>query len=370
MNRATISTAVILACAIVLNACSNIGATTPPPNPASSEQETPLANTAKGETRSLRVVTHDSFDVSLNVLDTFKQKNNIEVQFIKAGDTGTALNKTILSKDNPIADVFYGVDNTFLGRALDEGIFEPFSPATFQSIPEDLLLDPEHRAVPVDYGDVCLNYDVDYFTGKNLPPPESLADLVKPDYKGLLVVQNPATSSPGLAFLFTTIGVFGDPGYLDFWKKLTTNEVKIVNDWETSYYTEFTRYGGTHPLVVSYSSSPVYEVLDAEKKPDYPPTRAVTADDTCFRQIEFAGILKGTPHKDLAQLWLDFMLSPEFQADIPGKMYMLPVKGDVKLDAIYEELLVRPDKTVTLDPQKINLHRQEWIKTWTETILR
>ncbi len=366
MIKSNLFITVSLACMLIVSACG----TSAKPAPEAQALPATQASVTAPDKRILRVMTHDSFDVSDNVLNIFQQENNVEVQFIKAGDTGTALNKAILSKDNPIADVLYGVDNTFLGRALGEGIFEPSSPASLQSIPSDLLLDPENRVVPVDYGDVCLNYDVDYFNAKNLTPPRSLVDLTKPEYKGLLVVQNPAMSSPGLAFLLTTIGVYGDPGYLDYWKELLANDVKIVNDWETAYYTDFTRYGGTHAIVVSYSSSPVYEVLGAEKKPDHAPTRAVIADDTCFRQIEFAGILKGTAQKDLAQAWINFMLSPAFQADIPGKMYMLPVKEGTKMDAVYDELLVRPTKPVTLDMQQIDQHRQDWLKTWTETILR
>lgn len=359
----------VLACALVLGACSPSLTPSAAQMPASEIQSASSAAQDKG-TRILRVVTHDSFDVSEEVLQIFRQKNNVEVQFIKAGDTGTSLNKVILSKDNPIGDVFYGVDNTFLGRALEQDVFDPFSSNAIQSIIPELQPEKDTRAIPIDYGDVCLNYDVDYLKSKNLTPPQSLDDLTKPDYNSLLVVQNPAMSSPGLSFLLTTIGVYGDPGYLEYWKKLVANETKIVNDWEAAYYTEFTPYGGTRPLVVSYSSSPAYEVLGAEKKPESPPTQAVIADDTCFRQIEYAGILKETPQKELAQAWLEFMLSPEFQADIPGKMYMLPVVENVKLDAEFEALLQRPRKTVTLDAQDIDQHRQEWLKTWTETILR
>lgn len=166
--------------------------------------------------RSLSVMTHDSFAVSEEVIAQFEQENNVKVTFLKSGDAGTALNKAILSKGNPLADVFYGVDNTFLSRALEEGVFEPYNSPLLDKIPAAFVLDPSHQALPVDYGDVCLNYDKGYFAEHNQAPPEKLEDLLKPEYRGLLVVENPATSSPGLAFLLATIARFGDPGYLEY----------------------------------------------------------------------------------------------------------------------------------------------------------
>jgi thiamine transport system substrate-binding protein len=212
---------------------------------------TPTA-TATAQPRTLRVMTHDSFAMSENVLATFEKENGVKVQFIKSGDVGTALNKAILSKDNPLADVFYGVDNTFLSRALSEGIFEAYDSPLLSGIADEFKLDAENRAIPVDYGDVCLNYDKAYFTKNSLQPPVTLDDLLKPEYKSLLVTENPATSSPGLAFLLTTIANYGDPGYLDYWKKLVQNDVLVVDGWESAYNTEFSGAAGkgARPLVV------------------------------------------------------------------------------------------------------------------------
>jgi thiamine transport system substrate-binding protein len=253
-----------------------------------------LAGCAEPEPGTLTVMTHDSFAVSEDVINAFETEHNANVVFLKAGDTGTAVNKVILSADNPLADVFYGIDNTFLSRALDEGVFEAYESPLLGDIPEAFKLDPQNRLLPVDYGDVCLNYDKAYFETNDLAPPANLEALLEPDYTGLLVVQNPATSSPGLAFLFATIGHFGAEGYLDFWQGLVDNDVLVVNDWETAYYTEFSRWGGTRPIVVSYGSSPPFEVIFAEEPVDEPPTGAVIARGACFRQIEFVGILKGT----------------------------------------------------------------------------
>jgi thiamine transport system substrate-binding protein len=322
------------------------------------------------EPQTLTVMTHDSFEISEEVLAYFEAEYGVDVVFLKAGDTGTAVNKAALSVGAPLADVFYGVDNTFLSRALDEGIFEIYDSPLLAEIPDEFKLDSENRALPVDYGDVCLNYDIAYFEAANLAPPAELSDLLEPEYAELLVVQNPATSSPGLAFLFATIGEFGEDGYLMFWKGLVDNGVKVVNDWETAYYTEFTRWGGEYPIVVSYGSSPPFEVLYAEEEITEPPTGVVTGAGSCFRQIEFVGILAGTENRELAEAWVDFMLSTTFQEDLPWQMYVFPVNPDAQLDQAFTDYLAVPDEPVILDPAEIAANREEWIQAWTELVLR
>ena len=217
---------------------------------------------------------------------------------------------------------------------------------------------------------MCLNYEKAYFEENNLQPPANLEDLLKPVYKGLTVVENPATSSPGLAFLFATIGHFGEEGYLDYWQRLMENEAKVVNDWETAYYTEFSQWGGEYPIVVSYGSSPPFEVVFAEEAMEEPPTAAVVGAGSCFRQIEFVGILAGTPNRDLAEKWIDYMLAPAFQEDIPLNMYVFPVNPNAELDEVFVEHLFVPDEPVTLAPTKIAEMREVWIQAWTEAVLR
>lgn len=335
----------------------------------------PATPAAVEEPRRLTVMTHDSFAVSDSVIEQFEQANNVNVSFLLSGDTGTALNKAILAKNAPLADVFYGVDNTFLSRALNEGIFETYNSPVLGDIPPEFQLDPQNRALPVDYGDVCLNYDSAYFQEKSLQPPATLDDLLKPEYRSLLVVQNPVTSSPGLAFLLATIGHFGVDGYLDFWRGLAANDVKAVNDWNTAYYTEFTRAGGTRPIVVSYNSSPVFELIYAEPQeglpaPSQPPTAAVVNDETCFRQVEFVGILKGTENLDLAEKWIDFMLSPAFQEDMPLQMFVFPVNSQARLQQTFVEHLQVPANPVSLSPDEIADGRETWLQAWTEAVLR
>ena len=322
------------------------------------------------EERILSVMTHDSFSISEQLLDDFQTENNIKVRFLKSGDTGTTVNKAILAKDRPLADVLYGVDNTFLSRALEQNIFEKYESPWLSEISEEFSLDSQHRVLPVDFGDVCLNFDREYFEEKGLSTPGSLSDLLDPQYDSLLVVQNPATSSPGLAFLLATIGNFGDPGYLEFWQGLVENNLLVVNDWEVAYYQEFSRSGGSRPIVVSYGSSPPFEVVYSESPISEPPTAALVSDGSCFRQIEFVGILKGTQNRDLAEKWVDFMLSPTFQEDIPLQMYVFPVNQQAQLDQVFEDYLAIPENPAFVSYDDIDENREKWISEWTDLVLR
>ena len=320
----------------------------------------------------LTVMTHDSFAVSQEVVQAFEQANDVKVTFLASGDAGAALNKAILSKEAPLADVFYGVDNTFLSRALEADIFEPYQSPALANIPARFQLDPDYRLLPVDYGDVCINYDKAYFAEKNLPVPTKLDDLLMPDYKGLLVVENPATSSPGLAFLLATVVHFGDPAYLDFWAALRENGLVVVNDWEMAYYTDFSASSGQgpQPMVVSYGSSPPAEVIFAETPLQDAPTASIVGPDTCFRQIEFVGILKGTQQQALAEKFVDFMLGKQFQEDMPLQMFVYPVNPDATLPEEFVKYAQIPNQPALLDPAIIAANRDKWIQAWTETVLR
>ena len=320
---------------------------------------------------TLTVMTHDSFAVSESLVLEFEQANNVDVVFLASGDTGAALNKAVLTKDASLADVFYGVDNTFLSRALEAGIFEQYASPLLSEIPDAFELDPAHRALPVDFGDVCINYDKAYFAEKNLPVPASLEDLTKPEYRGLLAVENPATSSPGLAFLLATRAHFGD-GYLDFWSGLRANDLVVVDDWETAYFTNFSASSGRgpQPMVVSYGSSPPAEVIYAESPLDDAPTASIVGPDACFRQIEFVGILAGTQNRALAEKFVDFMLSQPFQEDMPMQMFVFPVNQNAVLPEEFVKYAQMPAQPASLSPDDIAANREIWISEWTETVLR
>lgn len=331
----------------------------------------PAAEAAKAP-GTLTVMTHDSFAVSEDVIRAFEQAHNVKVTFLTSGDTGAALNKAILSKDAPLADVFYGVDNTFLSRALEAGIFAPYASPALEGIPAEFLLDPSNSLLPVDYGDVCINYDKAWFAERNLPVPQSLEDLLNPELNGLLVVENPATSSPGLAFLLSTVAHFGDPGYLNFWADLRDNGLVVASDWETAYYTNFSASSGhgEQPLVVSYGSSPPAEVIFAEAELEDAPTASVIGPDTCFRQIEFVGILRGTQERALAEKFVDFMLGQQFQEDLPMQMFVFPVNPQAALPEAFVKFVQIPSQPARLDPAVIAANREQWIAAWTETVLR
>jgi len=326
---------------------------------------------ATDEPPVIRLMTHDSFDMSAELLDDFEAETGIRVEVFKAGDGGEILNKAILSKDAPLADVLFGVDNTFLSRALDNDLFLPYDSPILADIADSLKLDPQNRALPVDFGDVCLNYDVSWFAGRGLAPPDSLADLADPAYAGLTVVENPATSTPGLGFLLTTIDAFGEDGYLDYWARLVDNDVLVVDGWETAYYSHFTAASeGDRPIVVSYAGSPAAEVYYAETPPDEAPTAAVLTDGTCFRQIEFVGILRGTQKEKEARQLVDFLLDRPFQEDIPLKMFVYPANETAVLPDVFQQYSQTPAAPVQLDPSRITANREAWIQAWTEIVLR
>jgi thiamine transport system substrate-binding protein len=331
---------------------------------------------AQDSADALTLVTHDSFSISEEVLAAFTEETGITVEILRSGDAGTMLNQSILSKENPLGDVLFGIDNTFLSRALEADLFIPYESPLLEKVDAAFQLDAdEFRVTPVDFGDVCLNYDVAWFETNNLVLPESLRDLTQPEYAGLLAVQNPATSSPGLAFLMATIADFGTEGeytYLDYWLELVANDVYIADDWSDAYYNQFsaTGGGGTRPLVVSYASSPPAEVFLRDPQPEIAPTGSIVSDGTCFRQIEFVGILQGTDNLEGAQQWVDFMLGTRFQEDMPLQMFVFPVNADAELPEVFAQFATIPENPVSLSADEIDSKREQWIQEWTESVLR
>jgi thiamine transport system substrate-binding protein len=320
---------------------------------------------------TLTLLTHDSFDVGSAVVRAFEREERIDLRILPFGGAGQLVNRAILSAGNPEGDVLFGIDNNLLTTALDADVFVPYTSPRLDRVADAFQLDPEHHVTPIDHGEVCLNHDRAWFDDHGLVPPTDLEDLSDPAYRGLTVVQNPATSTPGLAFLLATIARFGDPGWETFWAELRDNDVLVTDGWESAYYGEFSGAGGgegTRPIVVSYATSPVAEVVFAEEPLDEAPTGVVEA--SCFRQIEFAGILAGSSHIEEAERLIDFLLSRRFQEDIPLRMFVYPVVDDAELPDAFVEHAVEVDEPLELPAEEIAAGRADWVERWTELVLR
>lgn len=318
----------------------------------------------------LVVLSHDSWAISDAVLDAFENAHGVTVEIALGGDAGEMVNKAILTKDAPLADVLYGVDNTFLSRALEAEIFDPYTPPALSDVPADLMSGTNGVVTPIDYGDVCLNFDREVFGNR---APQKIEELTDSRYRAQLVVENPATSSPGLAFLLATIDRFGDSAnysWQDYWRDLRENDVLVENDWETAYYSSFSGGAGAgdRPIVVSYATSPVAEVVFSDPPVATAPTGVVF--DGCFRQVEYAGVLRGAKAPELARQFVDFMISAEFQSDIPLNMFVFPANPQATVPEVFSVNAAAVPSPITMDPATIAANRDEWVNEWTDVVLR
>lgn len=316
---------------------------------------------------TITVATHDSWAMDEKVLAAFTEQTGITVKIATNGDGGTLTNKLVLTKDAPIADGVFGIDNTFATRAIDAGVLAPYVPMVAPaSLQEFQVPDQAGFLTPVDYGDVCVNIDDAWFAKKKLTPPTSLDDLADPAYKGLLVTPGANTSSPGLAFLLATIGSYGD-GWKAYWTKLLANDVKITAGWSDAYQVDFTAGGGDgdRPIVVSYSSSPPFTVPEGGTEPT---TSALL--DTCFRQVEYAGVLAGAKNPLGMQKFIDFMIGDAFQAALPENMYVYPVSSTVKLPADWAKFAPVSPKPITVPAADITKNRSTWTTDWRDLTTR
>lgn len=365
-NRADTRTiaCIAVAVAVSLAACGSDNSTS----------ET-TADTTPARPAALTMVVYDSFplqDTSLNsALQQFTTETGIDVHLVSAGDAGVMASKAVLTTGNPEGDVMWGIDNTLLSRVVDANVFQPYTTTEADAIDPALrALVPDDQLTPVDFGDVCINYDIAWFTQHDLAPPTSLDDLTDPRYRDLLVVEDPASSSPGLAFVLATIAQFGADGWQQYWTDLRSNGVEVVDSWNSAYYEEFSGSSGKgpRPLVVSYASSPPAEVIFA----DPPRTDAPTAvmSTSCFRQVEFAGVLRGTQHADEAGRLIDFLAGPTFQAEVALNLFVWPARTDVVVPPEFTKYSAVADHPLTVAPADITAHREEWVDQWTEIVLR
>jgi thiamine transport system substrate-binding protein len=326
---------------------ASVGTSTPPAAPASG---------------TVTLVTHDSFAVDKTTLQDFEKTSGITVKLLAQGDVGEMVSKLILTKDNPLGDAVFGIDNTFASKALDAGLLVPYTSPAAAKGSESYDIDPQHRLTAIDYGDVCVNVDHRYFASKKLAEPKTFEDLAKPAYRNMLVVESPETSSPGLAFLLGTVAHFGQD-WQNYWKSLRGNGVKVDSGWTDAYSVDFSGSTGkgAYPLVVSYASSPPDEVTAGMTSA---PTGALL--DTCFRQIEYAGVLAGAKNPAAAQKVIDFLLSTRFQSQVPEQMYVYPVDSGISLPADWQQYAPVAPHPETLAPATIAANRDTWTGQWAD----
>src|SRR4051794_18908813 len=317
---------------------------------------------SKEGSTTLVVATHDSWAMSKPVLAKFKAETGITVKVRPQGDAGELTNKLVLTKDSPLADGVYGIDNTFASRAVDEGILAPYAAPALPSSADRFRLTGKGQddLTPVDYGDVCVNVDDAWFAAHHLAAPRTLDDLTEPQYKGLFVTPGATTSSPGLAFLLATIAAEGD-GWQDYWKRLVANGLEVTSGWTDAYEVDFTAGGGkgSRPIVTSYSSSPPFTIPKGATKPS---TSALL--DTCFRQVEYAGVLKGSDNPAGMRKFIDFMLGQDFQGALPENMYVYPVDSAVSLPTDWASYAKVAPHPYSVDPASITRNRSEWLREW------
>ncbi|MEA1903413.1 MAG: thiamine ABC transporter substrate-binding protein [Actinomycetota bacterium] len=316
---------------------------------------------------TLTLIAHDSFvgAITDETFAAFTEETGIEVEVLAAGDAGAMVNQAVLTKDNPLADVLFGVDDTFLSRALSEEIFLAHKARDLGKVDRDLR-HPDNLVTPIDFGDVCINYDKEWFDNTGTVVPDDLDDLRASLYAMSFTVEHPATSSPGLAFMLATIDVFGEEGWLDWWGDMKKGGINVTSDWTTAYYADFARHGGSSAMVVSYASSPPAEVIFSEVPIDTAPTGVIDAG--CYRQVEYAGILAGTPYPGSAGQLVDFLLSKDFQETIPLNWFVYPANGDAELPQEFVEHTSLPESPTRFDAEYIAENRDRWIDEWIEVM--
>lgn len=370
-RRRAAALAAVVVLALVSAGCSSDSTSSADPNAVlgGAISQGTLPRFPDGTT--LRVLTHDSFSVSDAVLAQFTEQTGVTVELLPSGDAVAALNKAILTKDNPEGDLLFGIDDSSLTKAFDADLFRPYEADGLGSVPSEYQVDAEHRVTPIDHGDVCINYDREWFTSQNLVLPTTFDDLLEPALKDRLVVEDPSSSSPGQAFLLATIAeqggaddTTGSPAWLQYWQRLKDNGVSVVDGWETAYYSTFSGGSGEgdRPLVVSYASSPPVEVTDPTIAPDQAPTGVLA--DTCYRQTEFAGILAGARQPEAAAAFIEFMLSTPFQEDVPEQMYVFPVSSQAQVPEAWEKFTTPVPDPLSIPFTEVGANQERWLQQW------
>lgn len=312
---------------------------------------------------TVTVVVNDNFAPPDEIVESFERETGLTLEFVVAGESGSLVNELVLTRDHPLGDVAYGIDIASAGRGVEAGLFVDYTsdqPAAVDA--SSYALPGSEGLTAVDFSEVCINVDHQWFDDHDLAEPLTLSDLADPAYRGLLSVTNPATSDTGVSFLLATVAAFGDD-WDDYWASLRANDLRVVSSWSDVYYTDFTISGGSYPLVLSYASSPPYEVGDDGV------ARTGALLDTCFRYVDYAGVLEGAENPEAGKKVIDWMLSDDFQASLPEHMYVFPVSSQVTIPEDWAQYAPLPDHPWTLDPDEINRGFETWLREWQEIVL-
>jgi thiamine transport system substrate-binding protein len=311
------------------------------------------------------LVTHDSFNLPEEHLEAFTEETGYEVTVQASGDAGAVTNQLVLTKGSPVGDAVFGIDNSFASRAVNEGVLAEYTPAELPEGAAEHALEGDGASylTPVDYGDVCVNIDHTWFEAEGVEPPQTLQDMTDPAYEGLFVTPGASSSSPGLAFLLATIGEFGEDGWQQYWQDLMANGTKVTAGWTDAYTVDFTAGGGDgdRPIVLSYASSPPFTIPEGGGEPT---TSALL--DTCFRQVEYAGVIEGAANPEGAQALVDYLLTDEVQAAIPDSMYVYPVSTEVELPEVWAQWAEVAEDPIEVAPEDIEANRETWVREWAD----
>lgn len=356
LTRPAVTLASVVGLVVTLAACSG-GSTSSDPTPSPTGPADPVT-----------LVTYDSYAISKSTLRAFTEETGYPVQIVRAGDAAEVVNRALLTNGTPEGDVLFGVDDNLLSRATEAQLFEPYDGAGVEKVPQEYRV--ESGVTPIDLGDVCVNFDRRWFADQGLAVPRTLDDLTLPEYRDLLVVENPATSTPGLAFLLASVAQFGPEGFSGYWQRLKGNGVQVENSWDSAYYRRFSGGSGEgdRPLVVSYASSPPAEVAFADDPTGPVPTGVLL--DTCYRQIEFAGLLTGAPNPDGGKALIDFMLTSTYQEDLPLSNFVFPVIPGTKLPKVFQDHAELAAEPLSLPPEEVAVGRDTWVARWTDIMQR
>lgn len=306
---------------------------------------------------TLIVYSYDSFasewGAGPSIIAEFEAKYGIKVELYAPGDGVVVLSQLIMEKENPKADVVIGLDNNLLARTLSEDILEPYKTPELSKISTDLQFDKSNHLTPYDFGFFAICYDKENITDL----PKSLEDLTKEEYKDSLILMDPRTSTPGLGFLLWTISVYGDD-YLEYWDRLKPSILTITEGWSSAYGL-FTQEEA--PLVLSYSTSPVYHVEYEET------TRfgALEFEEGNYQHIEGMGIIKGTDKREAAEKFIDFMLTDSSQKTLAMSNIMYPSVSATELPESFSHAFIA-EKALLIESSTIEDLSSVWVQDWVE----